>query len=120
MKKLIFPIIAFALLFSSCGIHQGMTTNMNNHVTSVELSEKNYTVVSRVQGEAEATYILGFGGLKKNGLVAEARANMLKNADIVGSSRAIVNETIEFKTSIYVVFGRYKVVASAHVVEFTD
>jgi len=43
---------------------------------------------------------------------------MLAKANIVGTSRAIVNETVEIKRSIFPFVSKYKVTVSGHVVEF--
>ena len=107
-------------LFSSCAMHSGLTTNLNNHTTEVVLSKKNFEVVASVQGESRAVYFLIFGGLSKKALIAEARANMLSNANIVGGSKAIINETVEIKHSFFPLIRKYKVIVSGHVVEFTE
>ena len=84
------------------------------------LSKKNFKVIESVQGESEAIYIFGIGGLSKKALIAEAKANMLTNANIVGSSKAIINETVEIIHSLFPFFRKYKVTVSGHVVEFTE
>lgn len=97
MKKLSFLVIGFLFLVSSCAVHDGLTTNANNHTTEVVLSKKNFKVIESIQGEAEVQYILGIGGTKKKALIAEARTIMLEKANIVGSSKAVINETIEMQ-----------------------
>ncbi len=119
MKKLTFLLIGFIFLFTSCAIHSGLTTNSNNHTTEVVLSKKNFKVIQRVQGEAEVRYIFGIGGTKKQALIAEARANMLKKASIEGGSKAITNETIEMQYSLFPFVGKHKVIVSGYVIEFT-
>jgi len=84
------------------------------------LSKKNFKVIESVQGESEAIYIFGIGGLSKKAMIAEAKANMLTNANIVGSSKAIINETVEIIHSLFPFFRKYKVTVSGHVVEFTE
>lgn len=118
MKKLSFLIIGIIFLLSSCAIHNGLTTNRNNHSTEVVLTKKNFKVVESVQGEAEVKYIFGIGGTKKQALIAEARANMLKKANIVGSSKAVINETIEMQYSLFFLAGKHKVIVTGHVIEF--
>ena len=130
MKKHIYllGILSIAFLFTSCGVHYPMTSNINNNVTSVELGEKNFKVIDRVKGESSATYVLGFGafghmfgwgGLKK-GMVQEAKADMMKDVELVGKARAITNETVEMQVSNYVVFAKFHVIVSANVIEFTE
>ncbi len=120
MKRNFLVLIGLALILSSCGIHNGLTKNINNHTTEVVLSKNNFKVLESVQGESQATYILGIGGLSKNALVSAARANMLSKANIVGGSKAIINETVEIKHSIFPFYRKYKVTVSGHVVEFTQ
>lgn len=116
MKKILFLVIGFAFFFSSCAVHNGITTNR----TEVVLSKKNFKVIASVQGEATATYVVGIGGLAKKALISKARTKMLAQSDIVGGAKAIVNETIEVKFSFFPIFRRYKVVVSGHIVEFTE
>lgn len=116
VKKIVPVLISIAFLFSGCAFHKGFTTNY----TEVVLSEKNFKVIERVQGEAEARYAFGIGGLSKNALIAEARANMLSKANIVGGSKAIINETVEVKRSRLLIVRRYKVTVTGHIVEFTE
>ena len=63
--------------------------------------------------------MLGFGGTKA-GLVGEARAKMLQNANLVGSSKAVINETVEIHYFSFLLGANYKVVVSADVIEFTE
>ena len=77
-------------------------------------------MISAVKGTATTTYIFGFGGgLDKNSLIAETRADMLSQANLVGGSRAIINETVEVKHSLFPIVRMFTVVVSGHVIEFT-
>ena len=120
MKKIFFILIGITFLFSSCAVHNGLTTNLNNHTTEVVLSKKNFKVIESVQGEAQAMYVFGIGGLSKKAMIAEARANMLSKANMVGGSKAIINETVEIKHSLFPIVRLYKVTVSGHIVEFTE
>ena len=120
MKKIFFILIGITFFFSSCGIHSGLTTNSNNHTTEIVLSKKNFKVIESVQGESEALYVFGIGGISKKAMIAEARANMFKKANIVGSSKAIINETFEIKYSLFLLVGKYKVTVTGHIIEFTE
>jgi len=120
MRKISFLLIGIAFLLSSCGIHSGLTKNVNNQTTEVVLSKNNFKVVEVVQGESKATYVFGIGGLKKQALISEARADMLSNSNLLGSSKAIINETVEIKNSFFLVARKYKVIVSAYVIEFTE
>jgi len=120
MRKVIFLLIGFTFLLSSCAIHSGLTTNSNNHTTEVVLSKKNFNVIERVQGESQATYIFGIGGLSKSAMLSEARENMLLKSNMVGSSKAIINETVEIRNSFFPIVRTYKVMVSAYIIEFTE
>lgn len=119
IKKVGFFIL-LTVLFSACRTtYRGMTTNENHHQTQVVLSENNYRIVKYVEGDASARYVLFFGGNgSERGLVARARENMLRNAGLIGASRAVINETVEkrVKESLFTTEVRY--IVSAYVVEF--
>ena len=119
MKRFI-TFFSILILMSSCIASTGLVTN--NLATIVELSESNYTVTDKVSGSATARYILGIGGNKKNALVAEARSNMLRRADLVGGSKAIINEVVEEKiqTIVGTLIVKKTITVNAHVIEFND
>ena len=116
MKKII--LFGALALLASCGVSSGLTGNLNNHTTQVVLSKNNFKVVEHVTGEATNSYFLFFGGSKK-ALIEEARARMLKNANLLGTSRAVINETVEEHTLTFVIGTIYTITVSADVIEFT-
>lgn len=121
MKKLLFLLTLAVTLFgaTSCSLQQPMTTNLNQNSTEVVLQNNNYTIVNKVSGEAQSKYILLIGGFRKAGLIEEARAKMLESANIIGSSRAIINETVETEVTSYLgVYNVLTVKVSGYVVEF--
>jgi len=122
MKKNIVFLATIALIFAGCqATHNGLTSNSNLHTTDVVLSKKNFKVIARVKGEAKATYIFGIGGFSKNALIQEAKTDMFSKADIIGSAKAVINETVEIKNSFYLGFViTKKVTVSANIVEFTE
>jgi len=120
MKKIIILLIGITFLFSSCAIHDGLTTNSNNHTTEVVLTKKNFKFIESVQGESEAQYVFGIGGRKKKAMIAEARADMFSKADLIGGSKAIINETYELTYDIVLIVVKYKVTVTGHIVEFTE
>jgi hypothetical protein len=120
MKKIFFLFVGITLLFSGCANHSGLTRNANVHSTEVVLSKKNFRVIASVQGESQASYVFGIGGLKRNAMIAEAKAKMLANANIMGGAKAIINETVEIKRSYFPFFSTYTVTVSAHIIEFTE
>lgn len=123
MKKALLFFTLFVTLFgmTSCSVHDGMTRNLNQNTTNVILQDNNYTIVQKVRGESEANYVFYFGGFRKKGLIEEARANMLENANLVGSSRAVINETVETSYTTFAgIYSKVKVTVSGYVVEFTE
>lgn len=73
-----------------------------------------------MKGEASNQYFLLIIGGGKRALVEKARAKMLQNANLVGSSRAVINETIESHWIFIGVGIQYTVTVSADVIEFTE
>ncbi|MDL2308634.1 hypothetical protein LJC68_05835 [Bacteroidales bacterium OttesenSCG-928-B11] len=117
-KKLnVVIVVAIVFLFSSCAVHSGLTNNLNNHTTNVVLQENNYKIIQKVVGEAKGMSVLGFGGSFKP-LIEQARNNMLASADLIGKSRAVINETVEVNNKSFVVVGFKTVTVSAYVIEF--
>lgn len=104
---------------SSCATHGSYTGNLKSQNTQVILSQDNFKIGERIEGKANATYVFGIGGLSKKSLIETARTNMYQNANLQGSSKALVNETFSTKTSFFLLFWKHQVNASADVVEFT-
>lgn len=119
MKNIILLFICSVIL-TGCATHNGLTDNRNIHGTQVVLSERNFKVVANVKGESETTYVFGFGGLSRSAMIAEAKAQILERADMIGKSRALVNETVEVKSSVYLIVMKRKVTVTAQVVEFVN
>ena len=117
-KNIFVVLIAVSIIVSGCGIHNGLTSNVNNHQTDVVLSNKNFKVVARVEGTAGDRYIFGIGGLDKSGLISNARSKMLAKAQLIGKSRAIINETVEIKNRFVLIYTDYTVTVSAYIIEF--
>ncbi|MGJ8594143.1 MAG: DUF6567 family protein [Aquaticitalea sp.] len=120
MKKIYFLLILFTGLMTSCASHYGLPKNHIQNTTEVVLTKNNFKVINIVKGDAEATYVFGFGGLSKNGLVAEAKAKMLQNAGLEGTSRTVINEVVEVKTTGFFFVSKYKVIVSAQIIEFVE
>lgn len=123
MKKALLFFTLFVALFgmTSCSVHDGMTRNLNQNSTNVILQDNNYTIVQKVRGESRANYFLYIGGIRKKGLIEEARANMLENANLVGSSKAVINETVETSISSFLgIYNIMKITVSGYVIEFTE
>ena len=119
MRNFIGLAIVLTVL-SSCVSHLGFISNNNQNQTNVELSKNNFIVVGRVIGTSHANYFLGLGGFNKEGLVAEAKRKMTRMANLVGTSRALINENVEYQTKAIFPFMQVKVIATASVVEFIN
>ena len=119
-KVTIVALMSSMLLTTSCAVHSGLTSNLNNHSTEVVLSKKNFKVIKTVTGESSVTYVLGIGVLSKRALIAQARAKMLEEAGLEGGAKAIINETVEVKGSNFPFVGKKLVVVTAQVIEFTE
>lgn len=123
MKKNLLFLALIAIMFSmtSCSLHDPLTHNLNQNSTNVVLQDNNYTIVQKVRGESQADYFFYLGGFRKKGLIEEARTNMLENANLIGSSKAVVNETVEMSITSYLgIYNIIKVNVSGYVVEFTE
>lgn len=108
MKKLIFAIIAIAILGTSCNMQQSLSQNRNVAQTSVVLQGANYKVLGQVKGEA-------IGSNAKKLVVENAYADMMKNADLK-DSQAVVFINYERITKLS---GRTHVVVNGTKIEFT-
>ncbi|GIM61818.1 hypothetical protein CAPN008_18680 [Capnocytophaga canis] len=56
----------------------------------------------------------------KKSVLAEARRNMLNQANLEGSARAVINERIEVHRSYMFILETYTIVVTAEVIEFTE
>jgi hypothetical protein len=121
MKKCSIFLICgvFGLLVSGCGMHQ-IASGLNTNVTNVTLSGNNYKIIKQVKGSASTLRIFSIGGIREKDLVAMARENMMQNVDMVGFSRAIINETMEIHNSLFPVVRICTITMSGYVIEFTD
>ena len=122
MKKSLFLVLVVIMFgMTSCSLHDGVTHNLNQNSTNVVLQDNNYTIVQKVRGESQADYFFYFGGFRKKGLIEEARADMLENANLIGSSKAVINETVETSyTTFCGIYSNVKVTVSGYVVEFKE
>lgn len=113
-------LVSIGVLLSSCGFHSGLTTNQNTSQTTVELSDANFEVVKKVSGNSSASYVFGIGGFSKVALIERAQADMLNEIDLKGTSRALINKTVEVHNSnvLGIVYIQKTVVVSAYVIEF--
>ena len=121
MKKILFMMaVALGLLVSSCGITEQATQNVNELQTQVVLTEANYKVIGTATAELTQTYVFGFGGISKKALGQSAMSAMMKNADLQGGARAIINANVEYDVVTYLgVFTKVTATATGTIIEFT-
>ncbi|MCZ8283891.1 MAG: hypothetical protein O9353_00410 [Bacteroidia bacterium] len=122
MKKIsIYSVLLFFIAsLSSCGIGTSVVYNHNQNATEVHLSSNNFKVVDQVSGSSEASYILAIGGIRKRQLYENAYSIMLKKANLLNGSKAIINVMKEEHFSgLAPFFVRRTITVSAQVVEFT-
>ena len=106
-----------AALLAGCSTHVGYIGHAIN--TEVELSGNNFRVVESVTGRATANYFLGIGGPTQN-VMDKARRDMIQRANLIGSSRAIVNVTTDVRHVWFLFWLRKTAFVSGEVVEFTS
>jgi len=122
MKKIVIysVLLLLAASLSSCGIGTALVTNHNQNATEVHLSGNNFNVIDQVSGSSEASYILAIGGMNKRQLYENAYSTMMKKANLLNGSKAIVNVMTEEHFSGFAPFYvRRTITVSAQVVEFT-
>lgn len=107
------------LCTTGCNLSNEATSNANNLETSVVLNQNNYKVIGQVSGQSKQVYILGIGGMSKKSMAESARAEMMKNADLKGGARAIINTNISYKEFFFIVGCSRKAIATGTIIEFT-
>jgi hypothetical protein len=113
MKKVKLFIAALIVIItaSSCAMHWGMMTG------NASLSANNFKIVKMVTGTSKTTKFLGIGGLGKEGLVLEAKKDMLMNNPLK-DGQALSNVTVDIKTSYLILVVTEKATVTADIVEF--
>lgn len=112
-KLFLFAILTTLLLsFSNCALHSGYMQS------SASLNSNNFTYIKRdVQGSASTLYVLGIGGLSKTALVNEAKNNLLNNFQLQ-NNQALVDITVNWKNSYYLLVMKNECTITASIVEF--
>lgn len=122
MKKITLYAILLLLTtcLSSCGIGTALVVNHNQNATEVHLSGNNFRVVDQVSGSSEVSYVFAIGGMKKRQLYENAYSTMLKKANLLNGSKAIINVITEEHVSGFApFFVKRTITVSAQVIEFT-
>lgn len=116
MKKTLLKIsvlITIAIFFSSCAFHTGFMAN------SASLSSSNFSYTKmNATGTSTTTYILGFGGMKREAMVNDAKQNLL-STNPLQNNQALSNITVNFKMVTYAgVYGKSTCTVTADIVTF--
>ena len=123
MKKIsIYSVLILLSAFlSSCGFGTALVTNHNQNATEVHLSANNFKVIDQVSGSSETSYVLAIGGMNKRQLYENAYSAMMKKANLINGSKAIINVVTEEHYSGFApFFVRRTITVTAQVVEFTS
>ena len=113
-------LLLFAAFLTSCGIGTALVTNHNQNATEVHLSGNNFKVIDQVSGSSEGSYVFAMGGMNKRQLYENAYSTMMKKANLLNGSKAIINVMTEEHFSGFApFFVRRTITVSAQVVEFT-
>lgn len=118
--KPIFILLLLAVLSTGCGVNSGLVNQLTlyGNNTNAVLEKNNFKVIGEVTGTASDNYIFGIGGFKTN-LVSKAKKDMLTNASLNGSSRTVVNLSLERHRSTFLgLFGTHTITVHGTLIEF--
>ena len=122
MKKIgIYSVLLLLAAFlTSCGFGTALVTNHNQNATEVHLGGNNFKVIDQVSGSSEASYVFAIGAMNKRQLYENAYSTMMKKANLLNGSKAIINVMTEEHFSGFApFFVKRTITVSAQVVEFT-
>jgi len=111
LKAILFYSISVLLI--SCASHYGFLS------TNAVLMDKNFRIVGLGVGESQTMKILGFGGLKKEALVFDAKKDLYRNVELK-TGQALTNITVDFKHEYYFVYSKLKVTVTGEIVDFNS
>ncbi|MDA0682462.1 MAG: hypothetical protein O2781_03825 [Bacteroidetes bacterium] len=112
MKKTILLLSTTIMLSGCVSLHSGYMTGIAPPV------ENNFKYVGNALGTSQATYILGIGGFNREGLVREAKNNLIKN-NPVKDGETLVNFTIDQERSFYLgIVWTHKVIVTADILQY--
>tara|TARA_B110000196_G_C20656695_1_gene435527 strand:+ start:192 stop:536 length:345 start_codon:yes stop_codon:yes gene_type:complete len=112
MKKLILLFITTIMLSACASLHSGYITGIAPPV------ENNFKYVGNAMGTSQATYILGIGGFDREGLVREAKNDLIQN-NPVEDGQTLVNFTVDQERSFYLgIVITHKVIITADILQY--
>lgn len=120
LKSVILTLLFTSVLLTSCGVSRQASSNLNVAQTQVVLSKNNYRVIGTVSGKSTQGYFVCFGGLSTKSCEQSAVNDMYNNADLLGSSRAVINTSVVYKLKSYLVYNEVTCIATGTLIEFID
>lgn len=112
-------LLLIAAFLNSCGIGHAYVFNHNQNATEVHLRENNFKVIEQVSGISETSFVFAIGGMNKTQLYENAYSTMLKKANLLNGSKAIINVmTEEHFSGFYPFYVKRTITVSAQVIEF--
>jgi len=122
MKRNLLLVVIFQVIVTGCGVNSSLTNNTYNATTNVELSRKNYHIIKRISGTANATYIMGIGGLSSQSLMEEAKKEMFNSIiDKEDEAYAVIYVTVEkHQKLIFPFYYKKSIIVSGYLIEFTE
>ncbi len=100
-------------LLSSCATHHGFLSS------NAVLINNDFKIIGLGIGESESLKVLGFGGLKKDALVFDAKNDLYKKVELK-QGQALTNITVDFKHEFYFIYSKTKVIVTGEIVDFNS
>jgi hypothetical protein len=107
-------IVSLSFAYGCVAYHTGMF-----QPSQVAVINSDFKVIKTIQGESQATYVLGIGGNRMQGLVNEAKRNMY-NSHMLKENQMIANVTVDSKQTyiLYPILYTKKIIITADVIQF--
>ena len=102
-------------MLSACvSLHSGYMTGIAPPV------ENNFKYVGNAVGTSQAMYVFGIGGFDREGLVREAKNDLIQN-NPVKDGQTLVNFTVDQEKSFYFyVVWTHKVIITADILQYQE
>lgn len=121
MKKLLVIALACgAFLLGGCSVHSQSMLSCNLTQTQVVLTQNNFKVVGKAEGDASVTRILGIGGCSNKAIRNIAVSEMFKNANLTGSQTIININFKKVNAGIKPFYSQTHWIATGTIIEFVE
>lgn len=109
----------FILLLPCLAISCSTIMTGNFSPAGIVLDQKNFVVIKTISGEATATGVFGYIA-DRAALYAEAKADMMGKSGYIlaGKSRALINVTVDYRTTKFLFNVTVECKITADVIEF--